>query len=479
MNGNENIVREDFPKNVIEQAIAATRIRTSSYIARRLDLRGKTVFAFAEREDCPSGTAFSLYRTDGGWQLGVHIADVCEYVCVGSPLDTEARRRCAAFGDGKSRVEMLPDILVYDLCDLTGNSDKLSLSILLDIGNDGALKSVNFEESVICGAEKCIYSELEHLGTAEDSSSVMLLRGKYKPYLDILMDMYELAAVLHNARIDRGAADITYFKKVYEYNENQKVTAYRREIEPDSRAMLREIGYYVSEAVGKYMTEHNLPSIFIGQKAVPADFLDYFSALLEHTCNETDPAKRTAHIAELAKGSEYYSFVSEMLNVALPCAEYSDKPIPNALCCSDKIVSFFRPTTRYTDLLTLRTIKETIAAAGDAKNLNLNRHRKIVYDAAIEASKAEKYVYNAHSSYKRAKALEYIENCNDSTLIGFPLYRYDSGSVFVILDCGLRAIVLSEDARDFNFKPAKPFEFEIVALGTDEEATIVRPLCNN
>lgn len=475
MNGNETIISKDFPKNVIEQAVAATRIRTSAYVSRRLDLRGKTVFAFAEREDCPSGTAFSLYRSDDGWQLGVHIADVCEYVCAGSPLDVEARRRCAAFGDKETRVEMLPDVLVYDLCDLTGNSDKLSLSVLLDIGFDGALKSVKFEESVICGAEKCIYSELEHIENTEDSSAIMLLRGKYRPYLDILLDMYELAAVLHNVRLGRGAADLIYFKKVYEYDEAGKVVSFRRDVEPDTRAMVREIGFYVSAAVGEFMVKHNLPSIFIGQKAIPAHILDYFAALLEHDCSETDLAKRTAHIAELAKGSEQYSFISEMLYAALPCAEFSDAPIDNALCCSDKITSFFRPTTRYTDLLTLRTIKEMIAASGNAKNLNLNRHRKIVFDAAKEASKAEEYVYNAHARYKRRKALEYIENNESTALVGFPLFRYDNGSVFVILDCGVRAIVTSEDAKDFKFKPAKPMNFEIIALGTEDEATVVKP----
>ncbi len=470
-----NLLHGEFPKNALEQAAAATRIRTSAYVARRLDLRGKTVFAFAQSEDSPAGTAFSLSKGFDGWQLGVHVADVCEYVCADSPLDIEARRRCAAFGAAGERSEMLPDSLVYDLCDLTGDSDKLTLSILLDIASDGSLRSINFEESVVRGAGKCLYCELEHLGNAGDTSAIMLLRGKYAPYVDTLLDMYELAAVLHSARVARGAADFEYFRKVYLRNEEGKIDSIIRETEPDARAMVREIGFFASEAVGKYMTEKKLPSIFIGQETLPEHILDYLSALLKHKCDEKDPAKRTAHIAELAKGSEYYSFICEMLNTALPCAKFSDKPIPNSLCCSDRIVSFFRPTSRYTDLLTLRTIKESIIAAGNVKNLNLNRHLKIVSEAAQQATAAEEYVYNVHTRYRRQNALNYIENSASGVFKGFPISRLECGSIMIYLECGVRALITSADASSFDFEPAKPTDFTIVALGTPDEETIVAP----
>ena len=95
MNTNENIILGEFPKAVLDQATAAARIRPASFLANRLDLRGKTIFAFAETVNSPAECAYSLYRKDFGWQLGIHVADVCEYVCEGSPLDTEARKRRA------------------------------------------------------------------------------------------------------------------------------------------------------------------------------------------------------------------------------------------------------------------------------------------------------------------------------------------------------------------------------------------------
>lgn len=475
MKNYEEIFRGEFPKNALDQAIAAARIRTSSQLSHRLDMRGKTLLSFAEHPNSKAQTAFSLYKNGTGWQLSVHVADVCEYVCEGSPIDLEARRRYAAIDNGFIRSEMLPDLLVNELCDLTQGGDKLALSVILDIDSKGELISADVEESVIRSAGKCIYSELEEMGITRDASSVMLLRSKYAPYMRILLDMYELAAVLHSRRLGRGTPDWAYLRRVYERDNEGKIVSYRTESEPDLRAMVREIGYFISDTVGKYMAKNKLPCIFIGQEAVPDRILNYCEKLLEIEPQENSPVERTSQIIESAKGSAYYSFICDVLSVNLPCAEFSDKPIDNILCGTDSMASFFRPASNYTDLLTLRTLKNSISAAGNPNNLNLNRHRKLVRDSAAEATAAEKYVYDIQKHFSRLAAVEFMENSGEKIFNGHTLFKDESGAIIVFLDCGARGTVPAEYAAEHEFTPAKYERFKLIALGNEERPAILKP----
>jgi len=476
MFGNEINLRKEFPKNVIEQAQNAKRIRTYSYISRRSDLRGKTVFSFTENYSSPAEHAFSLYPSGCGWQLGVHIADVCEYVPEGSPIDIEARNRRASIFNGFESTEMLPDQLCKDLCDLSGKDDKLTISVFLDISPKGELKNISFEESVIANNENCIYSEIDELRLASDTSAVLSLRNKYADYIEAIDDMYSLAAIFCSKRLERKGLDCANVTRVYERDETGKITSYKMVTEADCRAMVREIGYFVSEAIGEYMHKRKLPCIYNGRSSVPKGTLDYLSDLVGLKTKEKDSAKRAAMVAEAAKGTEYYSFVCNALASSLPAGEFSVKPINNAFCGTDRIVSLFTPASKYTNLLMQRILKHIIAAKGETTNLNLNRMKKLVASAAEEANKAEAYIRETQMRFRIESALEYIENSGLEFQKGFPLFVEENGAVPVVLECGLMSIVPSEYAKGFEFEPAKVHDFQVIALGTLDELTILKPV---
>ncbi len=467
--------RGSFPNEVNVQTTAAARIKTSSYLSKRLDLRGKTALCFVNSPEDYAHTAFSISRNGNGWTLGVHVADVDEYVCYGSPIDAEAKKRCATINDGFAKSEMLPEHIVSDICDLSKQSDKLALSFLLDVDSEGRVISVDLEETVIRTAQKCVYSELEELVHAQESSSVMLIRGKYAPFLTNILDMYELAALFANKRLGRNVPDWINSYRVYERSDEGKITSYRTVDEPDVRSMIKEIGYFVSNVVGEYTAKNKLPVIYIGQAPGPESIISYLEELLGIEAQSKDLPARAVTVTEQAKGSRYYRFICRLLGGGLPAAEFSDKPIGNILCGTDTVVSFFRPATHYTDLLTLRALKQIIAANGDVKNLNLNRHKKIISEAAEYANRAETYLYSANRAFMRESALEYLEFGGQCCIEGNPLKRDESGSVPVLLDCGTYAVITSEDAKTFDFSAGETYRFEIIALGTEEEPTLVRP----
>lgn len=471
----EQINTNVFPKAVTEQAAVAAKIKPSAYLPKRLDLRGKTILSFGDSVNGFSECALSLYKTAQGWQLGVHVADVAEYVCEGSPLDTEARRRRASVHNGFATANMLPESVTRDMCNLAPQGDKLALSVLLDIDTKGQLISVKFEESVIQVAARCIYRELDEYGLAQDASSVMMLRDKYLPYTGILADMYELAAMFCNKRLEKGALDCPVFVRNFKRNEEGKAISFSLISEPDSRAMVREIGYFAAEAIGNYMYKNQLPCIFVGQETLDCTAISYLRKLLGIEALDCDDNTITSEIISRAKGSPYYDFVCDALSLGMPCPQFSTSPIYNAHCASDKVVSFVRPATRYADLLTQRAIKTTIAASGSAKNININRQRAIINAAAEEANNAEKFVYSSRRRFYNLTAREYLENCGEHVFNGFPLLRDESGAIPVLLCCGAQAIIPSEYAN-ITFEAGKIAEFEIIAIGTEEEPTIVKPI---
>ena len=103
----QQIISTEFSKKSLEQTKVASKIKPSSYLPHRLDLRGKTILTFAMSNGKSSECGLSLQKTQTGWELGIHVADVDEYVCDGSPIDSEAKKRCATISDGFTKSEML------------------------------------------------------------------------------------------------------------------------------------------------------------------------------------------------------------------------------------------------------------------------------------------------------------------------------------------------------------------------------------
>lgn len=470
----ERIIAKEFPKEVSEQAVTASKIRTSSYLAKRLDLRSKMIFSFSESANSPAEFAVSLYRNGNGWKLGVHVADVAEYACEGSPLDEEAMLRSARIYEGTSVREMLPPIIVNDLCNLAKNGDKLATSVFLSINEDGSLDSVEFDETVIRVSSNCIYSELDQLGLAADASAIMELRNKYSHFLDTLIDMYELAAVFCTKRRERGGLDCTYFRRVYGRDSEGKIKTFKRVPEPDSRAMVREIGYFVAEAVGRFMQEHKIPCIFNGRGDAETKVLNYLANLVGADAEEPDRAKLAADIADLAKGRSYYDFVCDALKHAVPCAEFSTKPIRNSFCGCDTIVPFFNPVSRYTGLLSQRTIKKLVRAKGNISNIDVNRYRKSLEEIAVTANASEAFADNAARRFSKLNALEFIRNNSDDEFNGIAVSKNEDG-VSVILECGCRALIPNEHCVDYRFAPVIIEKFKILKAGDENELVLVKP----
>ena len=470
------LYKEGFSKKAIDQAEAAARIKPASKLSRRNDFRSKTIFTFADTPDTPSDLAFSIARSDDGWRLGVHVSDVDEYICEGSPLDNVAKERIGTIINDFEIKKMLPDRISKDVCNLLKDKDRLAVSINIDITNDGDIGAVSVEESVIRVSENFIYSEVDKFTSTTDASAIMALRAKYSPFNDNLLDMFELTSLLCNNRRKRGGLNCTYFRRVYNRNAEGKIDSFERIAEPDTRAMIRELGYFAGEAVGSYMLKQKLPCVFSGRGAVPDSALDYLSKFVGCDARIKDPAKRAADIADKAKGTLYYDFVCDSLASSLPSVVYSSKRIQNSFCGCDHIVSFFSPASSYTDLLIQRVLKIGIRA-GRPENLNLNRFKKILAEVCELSNSASQYFYETSRKYRRKCAYEYVANNVNTVFRGTPVSVQDNGAIVVILECALYVIVPPKFAAALEVgEELNHFYFELIQIGGENDQILVKPI---
>ena len=149
-----------------------------------MDLRALPIFTIDSAETKDIDDAISLTRTtDGGFELGVHIADVSNYVKPGTELDNEAFSRATSVYYADQVVPMLPKALSNGICSLNEKEVRLAFSCLMRLDKDGNLTDYRFVKSVICSRVKGVYSEINALlaGTADAE-----IQAKYAEVLDQL-----------------------------------------------------------------------------------------------------------------------------------------------------------------------------------------------------------------------------------------------------------------------------------------------------
>ena len=200
-------IRSRFPDKVREEAKKLENAEvTEKDTEGRMDLRALPIFTIDSAETKDIDDAISLTKTpEGGFELGVHIADVSNYVKPGSELDNEAFNRATSVYYADQVVPMLPKQLSNGICSLNEGVLRLAFSCLMHLDKDGNLIDYRFVKSVIRSRVKGVYSEINALlaGSADDE-----LKGKYHEVLSQLPAMKELYGHRARLRKERGCMDI-------------------------------------------------------------------------------------------------------------------------------------------------------------------------------------------------------------------------------------------------------------------------------
>ncbi len=383
-------VEKYFPEDVLREAHKIEEGGVQEYsFNNREDLRHIPIFTIDGAESKDLDDAVSVERTENGWLLGVHIADVSHYVKGNSALDKEALRRGTSIYYADKVVPMLPKELSNGICSLNPNEDRLTLSAFMELDTDGTMLNYRFCKSVIKSRVKGVYTEINRIldGTADED-----ILAKYDCVAQEIPLIDELADLLIAKRKRRHAPELETAESRLIIDDNGICVDVLPRERGKSERIIEEFMLCANEAAAKLAREKNVPFVYRVHETPPEEKTAVLCETLTKMhieyphFTEFKPAHASA-ILESVRDTEKFQAVNMMVLRSMSKAKYSNEPLGHFGLALDDYAHFTSPIRRYPDL-TIHRIITDILAGYDEKWLN-KRYSGFAVNASERSSSAE------------------------------------------------------------------------------------------
>lgn len=352
--------------------------------------------------------AITISYKDGVYTLGVHIADVSNYVREKSPLDKEALKRGTSCYLVDSVIPMLPHKLSNGICSLNAGVDRLTLSCVMDIDKKGKLLNHYICEGVINVNERMTYTAVEKI--LERNDDALLERYDYLVYMFDLMK--ELSDIIRENRHKRGSIDFDVAETKIIVDQNHKpveIKPYDRnpatKLIEDFMLMANETvaeDYFWQELPFEYRTHEHPDQEKIDNLGI---FLRNFGLFIKASRDETHP-KELQKILERIEGEPYEALISKMMLRSMKQARYSTECSGHFGLSCKYYCHFTSPIRRYPDLQIHRIIKENLH--GTLTDKRISHYKSILPGVANDNSAKERRAEEAEREVIKLKEIEYM-----------------------------------------------------------------------
>ena len=388
---------EEFPKKVIDEANYVSSQDLEDEIARRLDLRHLEIFTIDGEDAKDLDDAISIeVLPNGNYKLGVHIADVTHYVREKSKLDKEALKRATSVYLVDKVIPMLPKQLSNGVCSLNPFEDKLTLSCIMEIDENGKVVNSEIAETVINSKARMTYTEVSDILEKDDEK----LKQTFAKQVEDFKNAEKLARILMKRRERRGAIDFDFPEAKIILNREGKVVdikCYERRI---SNKMIEEFMLVANETVAEHFYWLQLPFVYRIHETPSAEkmedlnkFIATFGYHIKGDLEDVHP-KEIQSLVEKIKGTKEEESISTIALRSMKQAKYSPQCIGHFGLAAKYYCHFTSPIRRYPDLQIHRIIKEQL-------NNKLNNKRQEQLSHIVE--------YASTQSSERERAAELAE----------------------------------------------------------------------
>lgn len=402
-------IEPDFSAETKEELLSLPEEVSPSDLIGRRNLTDKMIFTIDGEHTKDIDDAISLEKDGSNYILGVHIADVSNYVKENTGLGNDAYERGTSNYLANTVIPMLPHQLSNGICSLNEGVIRLTMSCVMTINEKGKVIDYDIFESYIKSSKKMTYEAVNDILMRD------IIPDGYEPFADTLKEMNTLAHILRKEKMGRGYIDFNLDEPEIIQDENGKAIDIVRVVREDGEKMIEDFMIAANETVASHIYNMDLPFIYRVHGAPNSDKIDDFTNLLKalgytlktRTLDMTP--KTMQNVLEELDDKPEFKILSSLLLRSMRKAEYSKENIGHFGLASKAYTHFTSPIRRFPDLTVHRLLKKYLVEK-DFSMATINYLNNALVSIAEHSSEREVAAQNAERDVDDMKMAEYMES---------------------------------------------------------------------
>ena len=402
-------IPSEFPEKVMKQAQRVPDHVLDADRDGRLDLRYLQTVTIDGEDAKDLDDAISLTKEGDIYHLGVHIADVSNYVQYNSALDKEALKRGTSVYLADRVVPMLPERLSNGICSLNQGEDRLALSCLMDINEKGKVVSHQIAETVINVDERMCYTDVKNILEDTDEEA----KKRYEALIPMFFMMKELSGILRNSRHHRGSIDFDFPESKIILNAAGKAIDVKPYEANVATRIIEDFMLMANETVAQEYCTEEIPFVYRTHDNPDPEKVESLLTLLHNQgvkiqkAKEEITPKEIQQIIESIEGLPNEAMISRLVLRSMKQAKYTTECSGHFGLAAKYYCHFTSPIRRYPDLQIHRIIKDNLRGRLMREG-RTEHYAEILDEVARQSSVCERRADEAERESDKLKKAEYM-----------------------------------------------------------------------
>ena len=410
-------IHEEFSDEVLEELENIPNCVSQSELIGRKDLTNLITFTIDGEDTKDIDDAISLEINNGNYVLGVHIADVSNYVSENTALGDEAFSRGTSSYLANTVIPMLPHQLSNGICSLNENELRLTMTCIMEFDFNGKMLDYDIFPSYIKSRKKMTYKKVNDI----------LMRNNVAPdyieFKDILLKMNDLAHILRKFKEKRGYIDFDLDEVKIIQDESGKAVDIQKRVREDGEKLIEDFMIAANECVATHIYNMDLPFIYrVHENPKPEKIEEFLTMVkllgykIRTNIKNITPHTMQNILSELS-GVKEFKTLSSLLLRSMRKAVYSKENLGHFGIASSAYTHFTSPIRRFPDLQVHRLLKKYLVEK-DYSMPTIDYLNTLLIQVAEHSSERELAAQNAERDVDDMKMAEYMENHIGEEFVG-------------------------------------------------------------
>lgn len=461
----------EFPEKVLNQAVRVGKPVSEADCAGRKDLRDWLMVTIDGEDAKDLDDAVSLKEEEGRYVLGVHIADVTNYVQENSALDREAFERGTSVYLADRVIPMLPHRLSNGICSLNAGEDRLALSCIMTFDPSGDMIDHEIAETVLNVNRRMSYNGVAAIlaGDTQDLEDEKII--------SMIQSMKKLSDILRERRGRRGSIDFDFPETKVILDEEGRPVDIKPYERNDATKIIEDFMLMANETVAEEYYWRELPFLYRTHEVPDEEKIRQLSTFINnfgyhiHVRNEVRP-KEIQKLLERVDGTPEEALISRLALRSMKQARYTTENTGHFGLAAKYYTHFTSPIRRYPDLQIHRIIKENLR--GRLNEDRIAHYEEILPKVAAQCSDRERRAEEAEREVVRMKKAEYMYSHIGEEYDGV-ISGVTKWGVYVELPNTVEGLVHVADMRDDHYEFSEQ-TYELTGQHTGKSYKLGQPV---